>query len=106
MYSIIPAANGPIKCYRNSERYSALAMEHLSLAEGYPVQPCSIAAKRNRAGPSGLKSRFMSSAKLPVKGGIANSPQVRCRLQAAGWLAAKDGAKPRPTKVVDYIAAL
>ena len=49
MYSIIPAANGPIKYYCNSERYLALAMKNLSLTEGYPVQTCSMAAKRKRA---------------------------------------------------------
>jgi len=49
MYSIMPAANGPIKCYCNSERYLALVMKHLSLRDGYQVRPCSMAAKRSRA---------------------------------------------------------
>jgi hypothetical protein len=38
MYSIMPAANGPIKCYCSSERYLALAMKTLSLRDGYLVQ--------------------------------------------------------------------
>ena len=39
MYSIIPAPNRPIKYYRNSEWYSALAMKHQSMTEGDPVLP-------------------------------------------------------------------
>ena len=63
MYSIVSSADGPIKCRYNSERYLALEMKNLSLAEGYPVQPCSMAAKRKRAAPGGLKSRWIRSAK-------------------------------------------
>ena len=36
MYSTILAANGPIQCYYNSERYLSLAMKNLSLLDGYP----------------------------------------------------------------------
>ena len=49
MYSIITAANWPLKCYCNSERYLASAMKSLSMMDDYQVQPCSIAAKRRRA---------------------------------------------------------
>ena len=48
MYSIIIAANRPFKCHYNSARYLALAMKNLSLTDGYPVQPFSMAAKRKR----------------------------------------------------------
>ena len=48
-YSIIMAAKRPIKYYCNSKWYLALAMQHLSLTEGYQGQPCSMAAKRRRA---------------------------------------------------------
>ena len=49
MYSIIPAANGPIKCCCNSERYLALAMKHVSLTDSYLGPACTMAAKRKRA---------------------------------------------------------
>ena len=87
MYSIIPEANWPIKCYCDIERYLVLAIKNLSLTQGYPVQPCSIAAKRTRArDPAARKA---DSAKLPARYGIANGPQGRipafssCSLTAA-----------------------
>ena len=49
MYSSMPAANGRIKYYCNSERYPALAMKNPSLTEGYQVQPYFMAAKGKRA---------------------------------------------------------
>ena len=43
------AANVPFKCYCNSEGYSALAIENLSLTEGSRGKPCSTAAERTHA---------------------------------------------------------
>jgi hypothetical protein len=52
-------------------------MENLSLTDGYPVQPVPWRQSVNARDAGGLKSQFMRSAKLPVRGGIANSAQVR-----------------------------
>ncbi len=48
-YLVVSEAGQPIKCQCNGELYLALAMENLSLTDGYQVQPCSMAAKRKRA---------------------------------------------------------
>ncbi len=78
-YSIIPEADGPIKCHCNGELYLALEMENLSLTEGYPVQPVPWRQSVNARDAGRLKSQFMRSAKLPVRDGAAGSPQVCCR---------------------------
>ena len=49
MYSITQVANGQTIYYCNSELYLASAIKRLSLTQGYPVKPCSMVAKRNRA---------------------------------------------------------
>ncbi len=74
-YSIIPEADGPIKCHCNGELYLALEMENLSLTEGYPVQPVPWRQSANAREAGRLKSQFMRSAKLPVRDGAAGSPQ-------------------------------
>ena len=53
MYSIISAANGPNRCYCNSERYLALEMKHVSPTDSYLGHACTMAAKRMPAHGTG-----------------------------------------------------
>jgi hypothetical protein len=79
-YSLVSEANGPIECHCNSERYLAFEMEDQSLMDGFLVQPVPWRQSVSAGDAGGLKSRFMRSATLQVRDGIANSAQVRKRL--------------------------
>ena len=50
MYSIIPAANGPIKYHYNSDRYLELAMKNLSLTESVCDRTIALALGAPEAG--------------------------------------------------------
>ena len=74
-YLVVSEADRPIKCQCNGELYLALAMENLSLTDGYQVQPVPWRQSVNARDAGRLKSQFMRSAKLPIRDGAAGSPQ-------------------------------
>ena len=92
-YLLVSEADRPIKCQCNGELYLALAMENLSLTDGYQVQPVPWRQSVNARDAGRLKSQFMRSAKLPIRDGAAGSPQVCNRPNAAAGTAAGMGAK-------------
>jgi hypothetical protein len=63
-HSIVSEAGLPIKGHSESERYSALQIESLSLTEGCPVRPVPWPQSINARDSGGMKSRD----------GIAGSP--------------------------------
>jgi hypothetical protein len=73
---IVSGAGGPIKRRCNGERYLALEMETLSPMDGYQSSHVPWQQSVSARDTGGLKSRFMGSAELPIRDGIANRPQV------------------------------